>query len=132
MLGGGYLDIDSVASIAFTKGSISTEHWSAHDIEEIQQYNTIKKDFVNNQDMIDKKWERALKNFGFVIDAHYENPFAFFYAARCLENLNDNSKAKEYYDHCRQIIDSNVGYRRLWNRFVSEGVDLSPVSEDIA
>ncbi len=126
---GGYLDIDSVANIAFTKGSISTEHWSAHDIEEIQQYNTIKKDFVNNQDMIDEKWERALKNFGFVIAARYENPFAYFYSAKCLERLGKREKAIEYYDCCKRIIESNGGYRQLWDRFLKEGVSFSPISE---
>lgn len=125
---GGYLDIDSVANIAFTKGSISTEHWSAHDIEEIQQYNTIKKDFVNNQDMKDGNWERALKNFGYVIDANYENPFAYYYAAKCCGKLCDKNSAEKYYDCCRKIIETNVGYRKLWNQFISEGVSFYPVS----
>ena len=80
--------------------------------------------------MIDEKWDRALKNFEFVIDAHYENPFAFFYSAKCLEKLGDQKKALEYYKKCKSIIETNVGYRKLWDRFVKEGISFVPILED--
>ena len=124
---GGYLDSNNVENIVFMKGNISTENWTSRDIERIQQYNTIKKDFVNNLDMIEEKWERALRNFRFVIDSHYENPFAYYYSAKCLEKLNEKGMASEYYNRCRSILDTNEGYRELWKRFQNEGVVFDPV-----
>ncbi len=117
---GGYLKDTELDACDFWSGNIETEHFSAEQIEEIQVYNTIKKDFVHNLDMKNRKWERALINFEYVIHAKHNNPFAYYYAAIAARELGDADKAEKYYKSYLEIRGSSEKWESLFKKFKEE------------
>ncbi len=124
---GGYLKEEGLDRCNFWSGNIETEHFDAEKIEEIQVYNTVKKDFVNNLDMQNKKWERALINFEYVINAKHQNPFAYYYAAKAARELGDAEKADKYYGEYVHIRGKSKEWETLFQRFVAEKVQFPEI-----
>lgn len=120
----GYLKGDIKSLSFFGRGRIETENFSTEYIENCQIYNMIKKDYVFNQDLKDKKWERALINFEYVINGNHENPFAFYGGALAAKNLNEFEKCKRYYKEYKRILNENISYRNLYNQMISEGIEF--------
>lgn len=106
----------------FWKGIIKTEDFTPEQIEFLQQYHTIKKDFVENLDMRNGRWERALANFQYVINNNHRNPFAFYYAACAEAHLGNHAIAIQYYLEFEDIIQSNPDWKKLYAMFQKEGV----------
>ncbi len=124
---GGYLKNDNLDTCDFWSGNIETEHFNAEDIERMQVYHTIKKDFVNNLDMINKNWKRALINFEYVIHANHENPFAYYYGAKAAKNCGEQEKAEAYYQSYLEIRQKSEEWEALFKRFSLESVEFSAV-----
>lgn len=120
----GYLKNAKMDNCNFWQGNIETEYFTADEIEQIQLYNMVKKDFVNNLDMGDERWDRALINFEYVINANHENPFAYYYGGIAAQKIGQMSKAAEYFSKFRLIMNENEAWRKLLERFVSEGIML--------
>ncbi len=121
----GYLKREDPSSCNFWSGNIETEHFHAAQMEEIQVYNTVKKDFVNNLDMRQGNWERALINFEYVIHAKHKNPFAYYYGAKAAKELGRLEKAEEYYKEYWNIREQSEEWERLIQRFIAESVEFS-------
>lgn len=117
---GGYLKNDDLGTCDFWSGNIETEFFEAKQIEQIQVYNMIKKDFVDNLDMKDKNWKRALINFEYVINANHKNPFAYYYAAKAAGRLGLEGKAGQYYNEYLEIRKNSVQWEALFQRFIAE------------
>lgn len=124
---GGYLVNKDLDKCDFWSGNIETEFFSAEQIEKIQVYHTIKKDFVNNLDMQDRNWKRALINFEYVIHANHKNPFAYYYAAKAAKELGDMDKAHTYYRGYLDIRESSKEWEMLFQRFMEESVEFPAV-----
>lgn len=122
---GGYLKNNDLEACNFWQGNIETEFFKAEQIEEIQVYNMIKKDFVNNLDMQKKNWKRALINFEYVINAKHENPFAYYYAAEAARMLGIENKAKKYYKKYKNIRSTNDEWEKIFQKFTEESVQFS-------
>ena len=105
----------------FWHGVINTENFSAQEIEFLQQYHTLKKDFLDNLDMKNGRWERALLNFQYVINNNHRNPFAFYYAAQAAKHLLDSETAEKYYHEFTSIINENAAWHHLYDVYQSEG-----------
>lgn len=117
---GGYLKNDILDSCDYWCGNIETEFFNAAQIEEIQLYNMLKKDFVNNLDMKNKRWERALANFEYVINAGHGNPFAYYYAASAAMELGDGEKADRYYREYMRIREESDKWEKMFQKFSGE------------
>ena len=111
----------------FWSGNIETEHFKSEEIEEIQVYNTIKKDFVNNLDMQNENWERALINFEYVINANHRNPFAYYYAAKAAKKIDRLEKAAKYYDEYKHIRKDSESWEAVFQRFIKEAVEFPEI-----
>ncbi len=121
---GGYLKSDDLDTCNFWQGNIETEFFEARQIEEIQVYNVIKKDFVNNLDMQNENWKRALINFEYVINANHKNPFAYYYAAEASRKLGMMDKADKYYKTYLGIREKNIEWEVVFQKFIAESVDF--------
>ncbi len=121
---GGYLKSDDLDTCNFWQGNIETESFKVEQIEEIQVYNVIKKDFVNNLDMQNKNWERALINFEYVINANHKNPFAYYYAAEAARKLGMTSKADKYYKIYSDIREKSIEWEAVFHKFIAESIDF--------
>lgn len=126
---GGYLKNNNMDQCNFWEGNIETEYFKPDQIEAIQIYNTIKKDFVHNLDMMHQNWKRALINFEYVIHAKHENPFAYYYASKAAKELNKMEKAREYYESYQQIRSHSSEWESLFQRFITEKETFPPVIE---
>ena len=124
---GGYLKNNNLDTCDFWSGNIETEHFKPEDIEQIQVYHTIKKDFVNNLDMTNKNWKRALINFEYVIRANHENPFAYYYGAKAARNCGEHEKAEKYYQAYLEIRQKSEEWEMLFKKFSSESVEFSAI-----
>ncbi len=122
---GGYLKNNNLDTCNFWEGNIETELFEARQIEEIQVYNVIKKDFVNNLDMQNENWERALINFEYVINAKHKNPFAFYYAAIASKKLGYMKKAERYYGMYLDIRRKSAEWEAIFQKFVEDSIDFS-------
>lgn len=124
---GGYLKSDDLDKCDFWSGNIETEFFSAKQIEKIQVYNTIKKDFVNNLDMQKENWERALINFEYVINANHKNPFAYYYAAKAAQKLGNMEKANRYHVKYLEIRQNSLEWQEVFNHFITDGVEFADI-----
>lgn len=122
---GGYLKNSGMDTCDFWSGNIETEHFKAEQIEDIQVYNTIKKDFVYNLDMKNQNWQRALINFEYVIRAKHNNPFAYYYAAIAAKKLGNINKADIYYKSYLEIRSSSVKWESLFHKFEGEIMEFN-------
>lgn len=120
----GYLKETSFDTCNFWEGNIETESFTAKQLEEIQVYNMIKKDFVNNLDMLNENWERALLNFEYVINAKHENPFAYYYAAIAADKVGYKDKATQYYNRYIDIRGANKAWQSVFQRFLAESIEF--------
>lgn len=120
----GYLKNNNLDACNFWEGNIETEHFKAEQIEDIQVYNVIKKDFVNNLDMHNKYWKRALINFEYVINAKHENPFAYYYAAKAAYEIGMKDKAEKYYNRYVDIRKTSEKWERVFQKFKAESVEF--------
>lgn len=118
----GYLKNNNLDACNFWQGNIETEHFKAEQIEDIQVYNVIKKDFVNNLDMHNQYWERALINFEYVINAKHENPFAYYYAAKAAYEIGMKDKAEKYYNKYVDIRKTSEKWEGVFQKFKAESV----------
>lgn len=117
---GGYLKNNVLDSCDYWCGNIETEFFDAAQIENIQLYNMLKKDFVNSLDMKNKRWERALANFEYVINAGHSNPFAYYYATSAAMKLGDGKKADRYYKEYMYIREESDKWEDLFQKFSDE------------
>lgn len=124
---GGYLKSDSLDICDFWQGNIETEFFVAKQIEQIQVYNTIKKDFVNNLDMQTENWKRALINFEYVIHAKHKNPFAYYYAAKAARKLGMMDKADIYYKAYQDIRKNSAEWEVIFQKFIDESVEFERI-----
>lgn len=115
---------NNLETTSYLKGNIETKEFTPEQLEDIQVYNTIKKDYVNNLDMQEKKWESALINFEFVINAKHENPFAYYYAAIAARELGIKEKEQEYFTKYSFIRENNRKWEELFQRFILEGISF--------
>lgn len=122
---GGYLKSDDLDSCNFWQGNIETEFFKADQIEKIQVYNMIKKDFVNNLDMQHKNWERALINFEYIINAKHENPFAYYYAAQAAYELGMKDKADKYYKKYVDVRKNSPNWEEVFQKFMADSINFS-------
>lgn len=111
-----YINMSDLENFNFWKGSISTPDFTPEQIQEIQLINVLKKDFVNNYDMIQENYETALKNFEYVIKSNPENPFAYYYSAIAAKKLSLNDKADFYEEKFKDIIEST----RKWDKYMKK------------
>lgn len=119
---GGYLKESGFDSCNFWSGNIETEYFRASQIEELQVYHTLKKDFVENLDMKNKNWERALINFEYVIYAKHQNPFAYYYAAKAAKELGQMKKADDYFKSYIDIRAGSEEWEALFQKFIEQDV----------
>ena len=124
---GGYLKNSDLDKCDFWSGNIETEFFSAKQVEEIQVYNTIKKDFINNLDMQKENWQRALVNFEYVINANHKNPFAYYYAAKAAQKLGNVEKVDRYNVKYLEIRQSSPEWQEIFNRFIADGVEFTDI-----
>lgn len=120
----GYLKKSVLDVNDYWSGNIETECFEAVQIEEIQVYNTIKKDFVNNLDMKNENWERALVNFEYVINGNHENPFAYYYAAKAAKKLGKMELSARYFMAYEDIRKNTEKWETLFQRFMAESVEF--------
>ena len=111
----------------FWQGNIETEYFTTEQIEEIQVYNVINKDFVNNLDMQNQNWERALINFEYVIEAKHNNPFAYYYASKAAKELGMDDKAESYYKTYLSIRSNNEEWEKVFEKFMDESGTFSNI-----
>ena len=124
---GGYFKTSALDTCNYWSGNIETEHFKAYEIEEIQVYNTIKKDFVNNLDMKNGNWSRALINFEYVINAKHKNPFSYYYASKAAGMLGMTEKAENYYKTYLEIRKSSYEWEAVFQKFLSESIEFPDV-----
>lgn len=120
----GYLKNNNFDALDYWSGNIETEYFNTAQIEDLQVYNTIKKDFVNNLDMKNENWERALFKFEYVIKENFENPFSYYYAAKAAEKLGKMEKAQRYFDKYQDIRKNTKKWEPIFERFVKESVEF--------
>lgn len=123
----GYLKRSVLDVNDYWSGNIETEHFEAAQIEKMQVYNTIKKDFVNNLDMKNENWERALVSFEYVINGNHENPFAFYYAAKAAKKLGKKEIAARYFTAYEDIRGNAKKWEALFQRFMAESVEFPDI-----
>lgn len=121
---GGYLKNNDFDTSDYWSGNIETEFFKAKQIEEIQVFNTIKKDFVNNLDMQNENWERALINFEYVINANHKNPFAYYYASKAAKELGLEDKSERYYKIYLDIRENSEQWENVFQKFIAESVEF--------
>ena len=124
---GGYFKTTALDSCNYWSGNIETEHFKTYEIEEIQVYNTIKKDFVNNLDMKNENWSRALINFEYVINAKHKNPFSYYYAAKAAKMLGKTEKADKYYKMYLEIRKNSIEWEDVFQKFIAESIEFSDI-----
>lgn len=124
---GGYFKTTALDSCNYWSGNIETEHFKTYEIEEIQVYNTIKKDFVNNLDMKNENWSRALINFEYVINAKHKNPFSYYYAAKAAKMLGKTEKADKYYKMYLEIRKNSIEWEDVFQKFLAESIEFSDI-----
>ena len=91
----GYLN-DNHIGADYKHACISTEDFTATEIQQSAYDMNIELNFVNNWDFKLGHYEAALKGFENVIRAKDDHAIAYFYAARCLEKTGDLDKAHQY------------------------------------
>ena len=123
------LKSNNLEAASYLKGNIKTAEFTPEELEDIQVYNTIKKDFVNNLDMQERCWESALINFEFTINAKHENPFAYYYASIAAMKLGIKEKQEEYFEKYAVIRKNNQNWENLFQRFISEGINFELCSD---
>ena len=121
---GGYLKNTDLDNCDFWSGNIETEYFNAEQIEQIQVYNTIKKDFVHNLDMKNHNWERALINFEYVINANHKNPFAYYYASEAARELGMTQKALDYRKAYSDIRTNDEKWESIFCRLAEEAIEF--------
>ena len=124
---GNYLKSEDLDACNFWQGNIETEYFTTEQIEEIQVYNVINKDFVNNLDMQNQNWERALINFEYVIEAKHNNPFAYYYASKAAKELGMDDKAESYYKTYLSIRSNNEEWEKVFEKFMDESGTFSNI-----
>lgn len=129
---GGYLKQGRIDKGDFWSGNIETEFFAAGQIEEIQLYHTIKKDFVDNWDMRHGNWRRALINFEYVIHAGHKNPFAYYYAAEAAKYLGEEGKAREYYGLYTHIRKNSGEWEGLFQKFEGQSVTFDSLWDEVS
>lgn len=121
----GYLRSGDLGEYNFWEGSIETPEFRPEQIQEIQLINVLRKDFVDNYDMLHENYKRALINFEHVINTNPDNPFAYYYAALASKNLLYNDKSLKYYDSLKKIISKNPQWKYYFDMF---SVNLSGIN----
>lgn len=101
----------------FFEGNIATEDFTPQYVERVQLFNTVKKNYVNNLDMKNGNYNRALSDFERVINLKHENPFAYYYAALCANKVGEIEKAELYLDAYNKIKIEKEQWRELINQF---------------
>lgn len=108
--------VGEIDNFNFCKGNIETPEFKPEQIQEIQLLNVLRKDFVENYDMLHGNYEVALKNFEYVINSNPDNPFAFYYAALASRNLKNYLKYNLYKSQYELLIDKN----NSWNKYITK------------
>ena len=91
----GYLN-DNHIGADYKHACISTEDFTAEEIQQTAYDMNIELNFVNNWDFKLGNYEVALKGFENVIRAKSDHAIAYFYAARTLERMGDLEKSRQY------------------------------------
>lgn len=116
----GYIAADAMGS-DYHEAIISTEDFTAADIERIQYEMNLELNFVHNADMRLGEWRLALRGLMNVTRIRPEHAFAHYFAAICFSALGD----EENYIRHRDLYVENVKLP-LWSRY-AEMFDLEPI-----
>ena len=107
---GNYIDCD------FKKGIIETEEFTTEYIQEKAYSLNLELNFLMNSDFKLGKYETSLKGFENTINIRDDHAFAYYFAAKCCENLNLFDKFCKYRDKYLQIINES----EFWQSYVKK------------
>ena len=97
----------------FKRAIIETEDFTPEWIQEKVYLLNLELNFVENNDFRLGNYTTALKGFENTIRVRKDHAFAYYYASKCYEKLDDSEKASDYMGIAKQIVKEN----QLWQRY---------------
>lgn len=119
-LKGSYIGCD------YKKAIVETEDFTAEYIQDIGYFLNLELNFVYNSDFRLGHWEMALKGFENAIRVKDDHALAYYFAAKCYKNLNNDKKYLDYKNKYEKIIEES----EFWRKYVNE-FKLAPLEETL-
>lgn len=110
----------------YRRAVIETEHFTPKFIEEKAYEMNLFLNFVNNLDMKDGNYKKALNRFESVANASDNHAFAYYYMSKCFEKLNEMDKHQRAMNKYLKIIDESP----LWKKY-AEKLGLYSSTKDL-
>lgn len=97
----------------FKKAVVETEDFTAEYIQEKAYSLNLELNFIENSDMRLGNYEAALKGFENTIKIKNDHAFAYYFAAKCYQKLNNHVCYIKYKTICQKIISES----EFWSKY---------------
>jgi len=115
-----------IGAIDMTEYVITAPGMDRQEIKETVFDMNLDLNFVNNHNLRKGNLSTAYQAFREVVDRHPGQPFAQYFLARCLEDMNaGTAKIEKHYKNYQRIIQSSETWRSAAKKF---GLELEPES----
>lgn len=115
-----------IGAIDMTEYVITAPGMDRQEIKETVFDMNLDLNFVNNHNLRKGNLSTAYQAFREVVDRHPGQPFAQYFLARCLEDMNaETAKIEKHYKNYQRIIQSSEIWRSAAKKF---GLELEPES----
>lgn len=112
----GYLK-DNYLGADYRRAVVETEDFTAAYIQETLYDLNIELNFVHNADVRLGYYAVALQGFENAIRAKNDHAIAYYFAAQCLDKLNETEKAEQYINRAMRIVQENPFWRGYFEKF---------------
>lgn len=92
----------------FIKGNIKTPEFTPEYVENLREKANFEINFKNNINLREKKWDRAIEDFAYIVNLYPHLDFAHFYLGNAYEGKGFIEKAKKEW---RKVLVLNPNYR---------------------
>ncbi len=112
----GYLFEYSEFDFRARKCFIKTEDYQPEYIEYIAYKMNLELNFINNSNLKNNNYLKALSYFIDIITKYPKHAFGHYCVSKCYEGLDENDNAKKHMDEFKQIIQSDI----FWAKYALE------------
>lgn len=117
----GYLISDKIENLYTAVGNIKTKEFEPEYIEECRTVMNLELNYVYNYDYINENYKRALEWYEYIIYRVPNHAFAYYFAAQCYKNINNQSeKVKQYINKYKEIINTIPSWKEYAIKFKLE------------
>lgn len=103
---------ESCIDCDFKKAIVETEDFTAEYIQEKAYFLNLELNFAENSDFRLGNYKTALMGFENAIRSKEDHAIAYYYAAKCYDNLGNIKKAKKYMTKAKKIVKNNTFWRK--------------------